>query len=58
MKPKDFVNGIYEAVIDENIQIYKDLFYNTSVEQASDFYWKNALKLFGELSEEQQKVLF
>jgi hypothetical protein len=58
MKPKDFVIGLRTAVIDENVAIYRDLFTSTSVEKASDAYWKRALALFKALSPEQQEVFF
>lgn len=58
MKPKDFVIGLRAAVIDENIIIYRDLFANVPIENASDAYWKRALDLFNSLSSEQQEVFF
>ncbi|MEB0048744.1 MULTISPECIES: hypothetical protein [unclassified Pseudomonas] len=58
MNPKDFVTGLKTTVIDENISIYKDLFFNTPIESATDEYWKRALALFNSLPSEQQKVFF
>ncbi|WP_458737161.1 hypothetical protein [Pseudomonas chlororaphis] len=58
MKPKDFVAGLRENVIDENISIYKNLFSNTSIEKVTDQYWKNVLALFQSLPSEQQAVFF
>jgi hypothetical protein len=56
--PKDFVDQLRTAVVDENIDIYRDLFANTSVEKTTDPYWKRALTLFRELSSEKQEVFF
>lgn len=58
MKPKEFVAQLRTAVIEENIGIYRDLFSNTSIERASDPYWKRALTLFSELSPAQREVFF
>ena len=56
--PKKFIVQLRAAVIDENVAIYRDLFASTSVEKASDPYWKRALTLFYALSPEQQVVFF
>ena len=58
MNPKDFVIGLKTAVVDENIHIYKDLFSNTSINDATDEYWKRALTLFNSLPTEQREVFF
>lgn len=56
--PKKFVVQLRSAVVDENVAIYRDLFVSTSVEKASDPYWKRALTMFQALSHEQQEVFF
>lgn len=58
MNSKDFAIGLRSVVVDENIEIYRDLFMNISIEDASDAYWKRALTLFNSLSNEQQDVFF
>ncbi|MBU6961416.1 hypothetical protein KRR23_27240 [Pseudomonas sp. CVAP len=58
MYPKDFVAGLKTTVIDENISIYKDIFFNTPIETATDEYWKRALSLFKSLPIEQQDAFF
>lgn len=58
MGPKEFAVGLYSAVVDENIVIYRDLFLNTEIIKVTDPYWKNALPLFKSLSLEQQEVFF
>ncbi|MGO4368781.1 hypothetical protein [Pseudomonas sp. PAB10] len=58
MNPKDFVIGLKTTVVDENILIYKDLFSNTPIEDATDAYWKRALTLFNSLPIEQREVFF
>lgn len=58
MSPKEFAGGLYSAIVDENIVIYRDLFINTEISEVTDPYWTNALSLFKSLSVEQQKVFF
>lgn len=58
MTPNEFVPRLRMAVVEENTGIYRQLFTSTSVENASDPYWKRALTLFNGLSTEQQEVFF
>lgn len=58
MKPEEFVKKIRQSVLDENIAIYKDLFEGTSIDQATDLYWIEALGLFNKLSDDDKKILF
>jgi hypothetical protein len=56
--PKDFVIGLKTAVVEENICIYRQLFANTTIHDATDEYWKRALTLFNSLPTEQREVFF
>ncbi|MDP2810075.1 MAG: hypothetical protein Q8O34_07995 [Rhodocyclaceae bacterium] len=56
MTPQEFVIRLRGAVVEENTAIYRDLFSSTSIEKASDPYWRRALGLFGALSPEQREV--
>ncbi|AJQ94842.1 hypothetical protein [Gynuella sunshinyii] len=58
MKPEEFVKKIRQSVLDENIAIYKDLFANTEIDQASDPYWQEALGLFKKLGDKEKETLF
>jgi hypothetical protein len=58
MKPVEFVERIRESVIDSNIQIYRNLFQDTSKDDVRDPYWSNALSLFNSLSIQQREILF
>jgi hypothetical protein len=58
MNPKDFVMLLRIAVIDENASIYRDLFSTTTVEAASDPYWKRALSMLNTLSAEHRETFF
>ncbi|WP_017385014.1 hypothetical protein [Acinetobacter baylyi] len=58
MRLEDFVAELQQSVINENSKIYKEFFNNTTVEQATDPYWKNALKWFNALPDNQHDVFF
>lgn len=58
MKPDDFVLKLKEAVIEENISIYRDVFKETTIDQCSDIYWKKALFLFNSLSIDDKEIFF
>ena len=58
MTPEKFAQKLYETVAVENLEMYRDLFLKTAVEETSDPYWKQALALCRTLSPEQQKVFF
>lgn len=58
MTPESFTKNLYKTVAVENLEIYRNLFFNTSAEKASDPYWKQALTLFDSLSPEQREVFF
>lgn len=58
MIPEEFVKKIRLSVLDENQAIYKDLFQNTDVKDASDSYWQGALGLFGNLNDSEREILF
>lgn len=58
MKSIDFINGIREAVVEENLEIYKDLFENTNIESATDRYWKEALLFFSKLDSTDKNIFF
>ncbi len=54
MNAETFSAQIKAAVIDENAEIYRDLFENT--ETATDPYWIRALALYKGLNENQRVV--
>lgn len=58
MKPEEFVRNINQAIIDDNINIYKDLFATTDINTVTDKYWKEALSLYNDLGSHQKEVLF
>jgi hypothetical protein len=58
MNANNFVDSIRKSVIDENLELYKELFNNTSVETATDMYWKKILSIFHSLTPHQQQIFF
>jgi putative transposase len=58
MNKEEFIKRLYQSIIKENCAFYRDLFTNTDISDVSDPYWKEALKLYAELSDENKKVLF
>lgn len=58
MSPEDFVKKIRQSVIDENSAIYRNLFENTQVDQATDPYWREALGFFHKLEDKDKEILF
>lgn len=40
---EDFIKSIYKTIVEENKELYKDLFNNTNISEVSDTYWKQAL---------------
>lgn len=58
MPPKEFVKMVQKHLIDENMGIYKKIFHETSLDDASDDYWKNALTLFRKLDDDDRDIFF
>jgi putative transposase len=58
MNKEDFIKRIYQSIIKENLAAYRDLFTNTDINEVTDPYWKEALKFYTELSNENKEVFF
>ena len=41
---EDFIKSIYKTIVEENKELYKDLFNNTNISEVSDTYWKQSLQ--------------
>ena len=53
---EEFVKSIYQTVVEEGKNIYKDLYENTEVTERTVDYWKNALELYRSFDDRQKKV--
>jgi hypothetical protein len=58
MDPKNFVLDIIKAIVDSNLNEYKELFYNTTLEQSNDAHWIDALRFLNNLSIENKEIFF
>lgn len=58
MTPEEFTSTIKASIVHENISMYKEIFQSTSVDVATDLYWKRALSFYHSLDDANQKVLF
>ncbi len=58
MNGEEFITGIRKSIIVSNLETYRELFTGTRPEDASDPYWKTALRLFAELDDAEREVLF
>ncbi|MDQ0271307.1 transposase [Cytobacillus purgationiresistens] len=51
-----FVKSLYESVVKENLQLYKNLYETTNVTPKTDNYWKEA-GFYNSLSDENKDIL-
>jgi len=58
MHKNDFVEKLYNLVAKDNLEIYKELFSNTDISEATDPYWKESLQLYKNLTDEDKLVFF
>ncbi|MGF6949071.1 hypothetical protein QF028_001576 [Neobacillus sp. B4I6] len=58
MNKEEFIKTLYQSIIKENRNIYRDLFINTDINEVTDSYWKEALKLYTELTYENKEILY
>ncbi|WP_146553498.1 transposase [Rummeliibacillus sp. SL167] len=52
-----FVKSLYESVVKENLQLYKNLYETTIVTPKTDSYWKEAIGFYNSLSDENKDIL-
>ncbi|TMU86587.1 transposase [Bacillus sp. BHET2] len=55
---EEFVKSLYKTVIDENIELYKELFETTNPTGLTDEYFEEALGLYQSLNKEHKEVFF
>ncbi|MBS4198302.1 transposase [Bacillus sp. FJAT-49732] len=58
MTAEELVKKLYQTIIKENLVSYQELFNNNEMKDVTDSYWKEALKFFEELTEDNKKILF
>lgn len=58
MNPEELVKQIRKSVIEENLDVYKQLFVETNPDDATISYWKEALSFFNSLEDKGKNTLF
>ncbi|MGE6600010.1 transposase [Bacillus proteolyticus] len=58
MDAESFIKSLYESVIKDNNNLYKESFLNTNIDDVKDPYWQDVLKLYTELPEGNKDALF
>lgn len=58
MQVTELVERLRANVIDEDLQLYRQIFEETLASDAQDTYWRDALGFFADLTKAQQEVLF
>ena len=52
-----FVRSLYESIVKENLQLYKNLYETTNVTPKTDDYWKQAIGFYNSLNEENKNLM-
>jgi hypothetical protein len=58
MTPQQMTSSLLKYIVNENCEIYRDLFNNTNITSASDPYWQKAISFYNELDINQKESLF
>jgi len=56
MKPEEFTADLHKE-LERNLAYYKEIFYQTKLEDVIDDYWYKAIVFFRSLNPDQQEVL-
>ena len=52
-----FVQSLYETIVKENLQLYKNLYETTNVTSKTDDYWKKTIGFYDSLTDENKNTL-
>lgn len=52
-----FVKSLFESIVKENLQLYKDLYETTNVTEKTDDYWKKTIGFYDSLTDENKAIL-
>lgn len=52
-----FVRSIYESIVEENLGIYKNIYKKGQITERTDEYWKQAIGLYKDLSDDNKEIL-
>ncbi|MFI2857642.1 hypothetical protein ACH6EH_10895 [Paenibacillus sp. JSM ZJ436] len=52
-----FVKSLYETIVEENLQLYKNVYETTNVTSKTDDYWKKTIGFYDSLTDENKDTL-
>lgn len=52
-----FVKSLYDSIVKEDLQLYKNLYETTNVGPKTDEYWKQAISFYDCLTDENKDIL-
>ncbi|TFB24082.1 transposase [Filobacillus milosensis] len=55
---EEFVKSLYKSIIEENIELYKDLFETTNPTGITDEYFEEVLGLYQSLNKDHKEIFF
>ncbi|CVI70421.1 hypothetical protein NDGK_01864 [Clostridiales bacterium CHKCI001] len=55
---EEFVQRVYESVVNENLDSYKDLFQNTEITNTTMNYWKKAIAFYSSFEDGEKSIFF
>lgn len=58
MDEKEIIKKMYQLIVEDNGNVYKDLFSKTNFNDVKDSYWKEALTFYTELSNQKRDIFF
>lgn len=54
---ESFVKSLYESIVKENLQLYKNLYETTNVSTETDDYWRQTISFYDSLTDENKDTL-
>ncbi|MDQ0417939.1 hypothetical protein J2Z48_002123 [Croceifilum oryzae] len=58
MNLETLIKSLYKQLINDSCAFYQDMFINRTEQDVTDPYWKESLKMFANLSNEDRKTFF
>ena len=55
---KEKVEIIYESIVEEGIETYRQLYEKTKITDKTIVFWKKAIKLYEKLDSDEKEVFF
>jgi hypothetical protein len=52
-----FVKSLFESIVEENLELYKNLYETTNVSPKINEYWRQTISFYDSLAEEKKAVL-